>query len=185
MCLTPLRISDAHPWERTAPASFGTLPSLMAVHHSKVKDGFCLHLFIFNGLCIWNFNDISWVSVCLKLLFCLCFTVSLFLLHQVISWRGRRKAPPDGQNSTLMFMNRLHMRLRGWLKVLCMRWGCLPSTALACLHQVSPPNPSCQLVRIAAIFTPSFSASSICVSTHLQSTQWFSWVSLSVPLSPN
>lgn len=83
------------------------------------------------------------------------FMVFLFYLHQVISWRGRRKAPPDGQNSTLMYMNQLHMRPRGWLKVFCMRWGCLLSTALACLRQVSALNPSCLLVRM---LSPSFSA---------------------------
>lgn len=88
------------------------------------------------------------------------FMVSMFFLCQVISWRGRRKAPPDGQSSTLMYMIQLHMRLRGWLRVFCMRWGCLLSTALACLHQVSPPNPLCLLVRTATIFTQCFSVSS-------------------------
>lgn len=82
--------------------------------------------------------------------------LSLFILHQVISWRGRRRALPDGQSSTLTYMIRPHMRLRGWLKVFCMRWGFLLSTALACLNQVSTPNPSCLSVRITAIFEPSF-----------------------------
>lgn len=81
------------------------------------------------------------------------------LLYQVTSWRGRRKALADGQSSTLMYTNRPHTRLRGWLKVFCTRWGCLRSTASACLSQVSAPNPSCPLVRITAISTPSFPAS--------------------------
>lgn len=80
------------------------------------------------------------------------FMFSLFVPHQVISWRGRRRAPPDGQSSTLMYMNRPHMRLRGWLKAFCMRWGCLLSTASACLSQASAPSPSCLLVNITATF---------------------------------
>ncbi len=85
------------------------------------------------------------------------FIPPLFFLRQVISWRERRKAPLDGRSSTLTYMTQPHMRPRGWLKAFCMRWGCLLSTALACLSQASTPNPSCLLVRITAIFAPSFS----------------------------
>lgn len=131
-------------------------------------------VFICNGPGIWDINLMSRVSLRLvPLIFILLiFTLSLFFLHQVISWRGRRRAPPDGQSSTLMYITPPRTRLRGWLRVFCMRWGCSLSTASACLHQVSPPNPSCLLVHITTIFTPLFSCPS------LQSTHWFSWISL-------
>lgn len=56
MCPTPLSKSNAHRWERTAPPSLGSLPNLMVVHHSKVKDAFCLNLFIFYGLGTWDIS---------------------------------------------------------------------------------------------------------------------------------
>lgn len=128
MCLIHPSMSNAYLWERTLPPLCGTLPSLMAGHHSKVGT------FVFSSpKCICWYPS-AHTSVC--------------LCCQAISWRGRRKAPPDGLSSTLMCTNQRRMRPRGWLKESCMRWGCLLSTALACLRPVSPPNPSCLLVGI-------------------------------------
>lgn len=138
MCPTPLSTSNAYLLERTLPPLCGTPPSLMVGHHLKVKDR------LFMSLLITYMRFICWYP---------STHMFLCLLHQVILWRGRRKAPPDGQSSTLMYTNQRHMRPRGWLKASCMRWGCLLSTALACLSPVSTPNPSCLLVRNPAAFT--------------------------------
>lgn len=111
---------------------------------------------------------------------CLCWYpyahMFLCLFHQVISWRERRKAPPDGQSSTLMCMNQRHMRPKGWLKASYTRWGCLLSTALACLSPVSTLNPLCQLVGNAA-------ASALSIWTSV-GPRFFS-ISLSVTFSPD
>lgn len=59
------------------------------------------------------------------------------------------------------------MKLRGWLKEFCMKWGCLQLTASACLSRVSTPNPSCPLVSFTPIFSLIFLSLSLLLPLRL------------------
>lgn len=126
-----LRTSNASQWARTQPPSHGRPPNLMAARHWKARQ----HLYSHEERCARTLPPAA--------------ADDLSLLRQVISWRGRRKAPAGGPSSTLMSTSRRRTRPRGWSRASCMRWGSLPSTASACLSPASTPSPSCPLVRSA------------------------------------